>query len=79
MCEKKHIAFVIYGYNATVGAGALDSPLEATRFELSGICAEQHCADNINKIADEMSRGRDVVFLQSRNCAAPLHSLCVKL
>ena len=53
-------------------------PLEATRFELSGICAEQHCADNINKIADETSRGRDVIFLQSRNCATLLHSLCVK-
>ena len=67
-----------YPHNIIVGAGTLDSPLEATRFELSGICAEQHCADNINTIADEMSMGRDVIFLQSRNCATPLHSLCVK-
>jgi len=51
-----------YPHNIIVGAGALNSPLEATRFELSGICAEQHCADNINKIADEMSRGRDGHF-----------------
>lgn len=51
-----------YPHNIIVGADALDSPLEATRFELSGICAEQHCADNINKIADEMSRGRDGHF-----------------
>ena len=45
-----------------VGDGALDVPLEVTRFKLSRICAEQHCADNINKIADEMSRGRDGHF-----------------
>ena len=32
--------------------------------------------DNTNEIADEMSEGRDVGFLQSRNCAAPLQMRC---
>ena len=40
-----------------VGDDALGVPLEVTRFKLSRICAEQHCADNTNEVAVETSRG----------------------